>query len=60
MTALITDEMLDAFAIFGTYDALPSLIEKRYGGWASSVDLGVPDGSDEGVKQAIEKIKQIA
>ena len=60
MTALITDEMLDAFAIFGSYDDLPGLIEKRYGGWASSVDLGVPDGPDEGVKQALDKIKQIA
>ena len=60
MTALITDEMLNAFAIFGSYDALPALIEKRYGGWASSVDLGVPDVMDDGVKQAIEKIKQIA
>ncbi len=59
MTVLITDEMVEAFAIFGAYDALPGLIEKRYGGWASSVSLGVPDGPDDGVKQAIEKIKQI-
>ena len=60
MSALITDEMVDAFAMVGSYDALPGLIEKRYGGWASSVTLGFSGAPDDGLKQALEKIKQIA
>lgn len=60
MSALITDEMVGAFALIGSYDALPGLIEKRYGGWASSVSLGIPDTADESAKRALERIKRIA
>ena len=60
MSALITDEMVDAFAIFGAYDALPGLIRKRYGGWASSVALGLPDGPDAGIEKVIASIKLLS
>ena len=59
MAALITDEMVDAFAVVGPHDALPSLIEKRFGGWASSVTLGLSDAPDDDLKRLIEKIKRI-
>src|SRR5207244_12242500 len=32
MAALITDEMLDVFAVEGTYDEVPALLKKKYGG----------------------------
>ena len=60
MPNLITDEMIDAFAVIGPYDALPGLIEKRFGGWASSVSLGLSDAPDEQLKTLIEEIKQIS
>lgn len=60
MSALITDEMVNAFALIGSYDALPDLVEKRYGGWASSVSLGIPDTAVESAKGALERIKRIA
>ena len=59
MSSLITDEMIDAFAVVGPHDALPSLIQKRYGGWASSVTLGLSDAPDDDLKDLIEKIKRI-
>lgn len=59
MSSLITDDMIDAFAVIGSHDALPSLIQKRYGGWASSVTLGLSDAPDDDLKNLIEKIKRI-
>src|SRR2546422_3923339 len=32
MASLITDEMLDVFAVQGTYDEVPGLLRKKYGG----------------------------
>ena len=59
MPNLITDKMIDAFAVIGPYDSLPGLIQKRYGGWASSVSLGLSDAPDHDLKSLIEKIKLI-
>lgn len=59
MAALITDEMVDAFAVIGSRDALPDLIRKRYGGWASSVTIGLSDAPDDDLKDLIKKIKLI-
>ncbi len=60
MAALITDEMIEAFAVIGPYDALPGLIEKRYGGWASSVSLGLPYSPDDELRQVIQRIKRLS
>jgi len=32
MASLITDEMLEVFAVEGTYDEVPALLKKKYGG----------------------------
>jgi hypothetical protein len=32
MASLITDEMLDVYAVTGTYDEIPSLLKKKYAG----------------------------
>jgi len=32
MASLITDEMLDVYAVTGTYDQVPDLLRKKYGG----------------------------
>ena len=59
MPNLITDKMIDAFAVIGPHDALPGLIQKRFGGWASSVSLGLSDAPDDALKNLIEDIKRI-
>ena len=59
MASLITDEMIDAFAVIGPHEALPALIRKRYGSWASSVTVGLSDAPDDDLKDLIEKIKRI-
>jgi len=32
MASLITDEMLEVYAVEGTYDEVPGLLKKKYGG----------------------------
>jgi len=32
MASLITDEMLDVYAVTGTYDEIPALLHKKYNG----------------------------
>ena len=59
MPNLITDNMIDAFAVIGPHDVLPGLIQKRFGGWASSISLGLPDAPDHELKSLIEAIKLI-
>ena len=59
MPSLITDEMIDAFAVIGPHDALPDLVRKRFGGWASSVTLGLSDAPDAHLKGLVEDIKRI-
>ena len=38
----ITDEMLDAFAVIGTYDDIVGKIKERYGPYAGSVGFSIP------------------
>ena len=40
MAAAITDEMLDEFAIVGTYDELVPKIKERYSGLVTTLDFG--------------------
>ena len=40
MTGLITDEMLNEFAIVGTYDEVVSKIRERYFGVVTTLDVG--------------------
>ena len=42
MPAQITDEMLDAFAVIGTYDEIIPTIKKTIGGYAASLGFNIP------------------
>lgn len=44
MPGLITDEMVEAFAVFGTYDDIADVIRKRFQGLAQRVQLSIPVG----------------
>lgn len=51
MTALVTDEMLEAYSVAATWDGLPVELARRYGGLADrvapyGVDLGSPRGRE--------------
>ena len=41
MGKLITDEMLDSFAVVGTYDQIASKIKTTYGDFAESVTFSI-------------------
>ena len=47
MGALITDEMLDEFAIVGGYDEIVDKIKDTYGPFASSLSFSIPVSSGE-------------
>ena len=49
MAALITDEMLDVYAVQGTYDEIPGLLRKKYGGVIDRLGFYMPirPGSDD-------------
>jgi probable F420-dependent oxidoreductase len=51
MASLITDEMLEVYAVQGTYDEIPDLLRKKYGGVMDRIGFYVPmgaAGTDEG------------
>ena len=43
----ITDEMLDSFAVVGTYDQIATKIKSTYGKYAASVSFGMDTQNDE-------------
>jgi probable F420-dependent oxidoreductase len=60
MAALITDEILEAFTISGTFEELPEAISRHYGGLSDSIELVFPDGTDPDlVREVITTIHQI-
>jgi probable F420-dependent oxidoreductase len=42
MPRRITDEMLETIAIVGTFDTLADKIKRRYGGFATRIEFGLP------------------
>ena len=51
MASLITDEMLEVYAVQGTFDEIPDLLRKKYGGVMDRIGFYVPmgaAGTDEG------------
>ena len=42
MPSEVTDEMLDTFCLYGTYDKLAAKAQERYGGYATIISLGMP------------------
>ena len=60
MTELITDEILDAFAIVGGYSEIPALMKERFDGQLDEVvfNAGGPGGPDETeIKKVIEGLQ---
>ena len=55
MSSQITDEMLDNFAVIGTYDDIADKIKSTYGRYADSVgfSIGVKDGKNEEALRSI-------
>ena len=43
----ITDEMLDSFAVIGTYDQIAGKIKSTYGKYATSVSFGMDTQNEE-------------
>ena len=46
MPGLITDEMLVAYAVVGTYDEIAAQLHRRYGHLATSLEFAVPPPGD--------------
>jgi len=46
MASLITDEMLDAYALEGTYDQVPDLLKRKYGGILDRIAFYTPVRTD--------------
>lgn len=62
MTEVVTDEMLEQFAVVATWDEIPGALAERYGGVATSVAIGLEprDGcEEEQVAALIEEIRGI-
>ena len=59
MPNLITDEMLDAFAVVGTYDDIVSKIKATYGIYASSVGFAIPVRSPEDRERLKEMVAEL-
>jgi len=47
MASEITDEMLDVYAVSGTYDEIPDLIKKRYTGYLDRLGFYMPFSAGE-------------
>jgi probable F420-dependent oxidoreductase len=62
MAKAITDEMLEQFAIIGTYDQLLPKIRERYGGVVTTLDFGFGVRSaqeEEQVAHLVQEIKKL-
>ena len=62
MSAEVTDEMLDAFCIDGTYDDIAAKVRIRYGGYATIISLGMPvdRGHDDKFGALVEELRRSA
>ena len=49
MADLVSDEMLDSYAVIGTYDEIAAKLRARYAHLATSLEFAIPlaDASDE-------------
>jgi len=62
MPALITDEMVDAFALTGTWDEIGPAIKARYGDLLQRATLYipfVPGENDDGWRRLLDAIKTV-
>ena len=62
MAALIPDDVLDLFAVCGTFDAIAEQLEERYGGVVDTIELPMPtdiDIDNGKFARAVEQIQRI-
>jgi probable F420-dependent oxidoreductase len=63
MTQLVSDEMLETFAVIGEYDEIAGKFIQRYGGLINEVNFSVPTASpiEEGqLRKIIQQLKELA
>ena len=61
MPGLVSDEMLDAYAVIGTYDEIAAKLRARYGHLATSLEFAIPlsDAGDEAtLRGLIQHLRQ--
>jgi probable F420-dependent oxidoreductase len=61
MPGHITDEMLDSIAIVGTFDTLAGRIKRRYGGFSTRIEFGLPvrdAGDDETLRRIVKELQR--
>jgi probable F420-dependent oxidoreductase len=61
MATLITDEMLDAFAVAGAYEHVGPLVKARLGGLVDTLSLNVPadEAHDEAFASLVRELQRI-
>ena len=59
MEAEITDEMLDAFAVSGSYDEIVRRIKARYGPYATSVSFSIPVGTPDDEERLKAMVREL-
>ena len=61
MPGLVTDEMLDAYAVIGTYDEIAARLHARYGHLATSLEFAIPPsaaGDDAMLRELIDSLRR--
>ncbi|GBD11388.1 Putative coenzyme F420-dependent oxidoreductase [bacterium HR23] len=62
LPTLITDQMLDAFCVVGTYDSILPRLKEKYAGWATRIAFPMPNGegpADASLKRLLAGIKAL-
>jgi probable F420-dependent oxidoreductase len=60
MPDLVSDEMLDAYAVIGTYDEIAAKLRARYGDLATSLEFAIPlskAGDDSRLRELIDSVR---
>ncbi|HEY8873919.1 MAG TPA: LLM class flavin-dependent oxidoreductase, partial [Stellaceae bacterium] len=61
MPGLVSDEMLDAYAVIGTYDEIAAKLRTRYGHLATSLEFAIPPseaGDDAMCRELIDGLRR--
>jgi probable F420-dependent oxidoreductase len=61
MEGLVSDEMLDAYAVIGTYDEIAGKLRARYGHLATSLEFAIPladDGDEATLRGLLESLRR--
>lgn len=60
MAAQISDDVIDLFAVVGTYDTIAGEIEKRYGGCADTIPFQVsPEVEPGALREVVQDVRRI-